>query len=84
MVLYLVKCIFQRSLFALRILSTLLVASLFVVVPVVLQNFNIVEILLLVVASGYLIAALVRIPFAFGYTPQIVMVFFKVYDYLQV
>lgn len=81
--LYVVKCMLSRSLFALRVLSTLLLASLVVLLPALLHFFSLLDLLLLAAACGYLVAALVRIPFAFGYTPRVAIVCFKAYDYLQ-
>lgn len=49
-----------------------------------LQYVSLFDIMLLAAAAGYLIAALVRVPFALGYTPRVVMLCFKAYDYLQV
>jgi len=81
--LYVVRCVLRRSMFLLRVLSTLLLAALVVFIPLLLRTFSFFDVLLLAAACGYLVAALVRIPFACGYTPQLVMTAFKVYDYLQ-
>jgi len=80
--LLLLRCLLRTSLFALRVLSTLLLAALVVLVPALLQHFSLYDSVLLAAAVGYLLAALVRIPFACGYTPAGCVVLFKAYDYL--
>ena len=77
------KCVLKHSLFALRILSTMLLASLVILVPLLLRCFSLADLLLLAAACGYLLAALVRLPFALGYTPRAALLCFKAYDYLQ-
>ena len=66
-----------------RRMPTLLLAASCVAIPSVLSSFSLFEMALLAAACGYLVAALARIPFAFGYTPYACMMAFKAYDYLQ-
>jgi hypothetical protein len=68
----------RKSFLTLRILSTLSIAALIVVVPMLLRSFSLYEMLLLAAACGYAVAALVRIPFCLGYLPQPVLLAFKV------
>jgi len=67
---------------ALRMMNTLLLLFLLVSGPYIKMHVSFFRIFHFAVAAGFLFAALVRLPYTFGYTPSLCLFAAKAYDYL--
>lgn len=65
----------------LRSISTALLIGIAIVVPYTVSTLSSFEVVHLFAAFAYLTAAVVKIPFAFGYTPAFTVAACKAYDY---
>jgi len=81
LVLWLLRWTLRRSPLALRVGSTFLLIAVFVTVPILLSYVSLFQLLLVLAAVGYALAAAVRVPFMFG-KPQYCRLVMQVYDYL--
>jgi len=66
----------------LRVVSSLLLLAILVAAPTLLTRLDLFTTIHFAIALGYLVAALVRIPFAMGSTPAFTVVAGKAYDYI--
>ena len=77
----LLRGLLRHSHLLLRVCSTCLYVVVALAVPYLLQHTSLTNALLLAMAGGYLLASLVRVPLALGYTPRATRLSFFVYDY---
>ena len=77
----LLRGLLRHSHLLLRVCSTCLYVVVAIAVPYLLQHTSLTNALLLAMAGGYLLASLVRVPLALGYTPRATRLSFFVYDY---
>jgi len=81
LLLLLLRYILRHSHLALRVGSTFLTVGTVIAVPIILTNIPLSKILLVCMACGYLVAALTRIPLAFGH-PRGARLAMQAYDYM--
>lgn len=66
----------------LRVISSALLLAILVAAPTLLTRLSLFTAVHFAIAAGYLVAALIRIPFAMGSTPFVTVVAGKAYDYI--
>jgi len=67
---------------SLRVFKTVCVSAIVAAAPILSHHFSLFKVLHFCIAAGYCCAALIRVPFAFGYLPTATSYVCKAYDYL--